>query len=41
MAGAGLVLMCVFMDLNLVSVHEKATKKMFLEVYHIGLTICQ
>ena len=27
MAGAGLVLMCVFMDLNLVSVDEKATKK--------------
>ena len=27
MAGTGLVLICVFMDLNLVSVHEKATKK--------------
>ena len=47
MAGTGLVLICVFMDLNLVSVHEKATKKDFfgslpkLRVYHIYLTNCQ
>ena len=27
MGGTGLVLICVFMDLNLVLVHEKATKK--------------
>ena len=33
MAGTGLVLICLFMDLNVVSVHEKATKKDFLEVY--------
>ena len=47
MAGTGLVPICVFMDLNLVSLHEKATKKDFfgslpkLLVYHIDLTICQ